>query len=78
MVLSISAGEMKSPSVVEVAVQSGAPANIQFRIVLIDLSGQVEVVPSGIRLDRCLVIPRSRLYSSEASGISRHNCSLFR
>ena len=35
MVLSTSLGEMKSPLVVEVAAQSGAPAKIQFRIVLI-------------------------------------------
>ena len=50
---------------VEVTAQSGAPANIQSRIVSIDWAGSWGC-PSGIRLAVSVVM--SRLYSSEASG----------
>ena len=48
------------------AVQSGAPANIQLRMVLIDRAGSCGC-PKGIRLAISAV--KRRVYSSEALGL---------
>ena len=65
---------MKVPSVVEVAVQSGAPASIQFRIVSISWEDSWGC-PSGIRLAG--VGGQESVIQFRGAGVSRNNASFF-